>query len=290
MSTQITTAFVQQYTRGIDLLVQQMGSRLRNAVRVESGINGKNAFFDQIGATAAILRTGRHTDTPLISTPHSRRRLTLQDYEWADLIDDPDKVRVLNDPTNDYSRNAAFAMGRAIDDVIIAAMGGTADTGETGGTPVPFDGTNQVVDDSAANPLTVAKLRTTKRILDQRENDPNEERFFVCSARQIENLLQETEVTSSDFATVKALVQGEVNSFMGFTFIRSERLPSQQANRRYNFAWRRSGVTLGIGKDSTGRISERPDKSYSTQVFYSMSIGSVRMEEEAVVRINNDES
>lgn len=290
MSTQITTAFVQQYTRGIDLLVQQMGSRLRNAVRVESGINGKNAFFDQIGATAAILRTGRHTDTPLISTPHSRRRLTLQDYEWADLIDDPDKVRVLNDPTNDYSRNAAFAMGRAIDDVIIAAMGGTADTGETGGTPVVFDGTNQVVDDSAANPLTVAKLRTTKRILDQRENDPNEERFFVCSARQIENLLQETEVTSSDFATVKALVQGEVNSFMGFTFIRSERLPSQQANRRYNFAWRRSGVTLGIGKDSTGRISERPDKSYSTQVFYSMSIGSVRMEEEAVVRINNDES
>ena len=38
-------------------------------------------------------------------------------------------------------------------------------------------------------------------------------------------------------------------------------------------------------KDVTARISERDDKSYSTQVYYCMSVGATRMEEEKVVQI-----
>ena len=88
MSSQITTAFVQQYSANVQMLSQQMGSRLRDAVRVES-IVGKNAFMDQIGVATAQLRTSRHADTPQLDTPHARRRLSLADYEYADLIDDP---------------------------------------------------------------------------------------------------------------------------------------------------------------------------------------------------------
>ena len=87
MSSQITTAFVQQYSANVQMLSQQMGSRLRDAVRVES-IVGKNAFMDQIGVATAQLRTSRHADTPQLDTPHARRRLSLADYEYADLIDD----------------------------------------------------------------------------------------------------------------------------------------------------------------------------------------------------------
>ena len=74
MSTQITTAFVQQYRSNLLILAQQKGSRLRNTVRTES-VNGTSAFFDRLGATAAVQRTTRHGDTPLIDTPHSRRRV-----------------------------------------------------------------------------------------------------------------------------------------------------------------------------------------------------------------------
>ncbi len=42
MSTQVTTAFVQQYSANVQMLSQQMGSRLRDAVRVENVV-GKNA-------------------------------------------------------------------------------------------------------------------------------------------------------------------------------------------------------------------------------------------------------
>lgn len=105
MSVNITNAFVEQYSSNVTMLSQQMGSKLRGAVDVES-VRGKNAFFDQIGATAAVARTTRHGDTPRVDTPHSRRRVSLADFEWADLIDDLDKVRMLNDPTSNYAKAA----------------------------------------------------------------------------------------------------------------------------------------------------------------------------------------
>ena len=114
MSSQITTSFVEQYSSNVALLSQQLGSKLRSSVDVETVV-GKNAFFEQLSATAAALRTSRHGDTPQIDTPHGRRRLTLSDYEWADLIDDQDTVRQLINPTSAYAKNAAAAMARSMD-------------------------------------------------------------------------------------------------------------------------------------------------------------------------------
>ena len=131
MSTQITTAFSQQFATNVQLLSQQTGSILRGGVSEES-VTGEKAFFDQVGAAAAVKRTSRHGDTPLVDTPHSRRMVTMDSYEWADLIDDADKVRMLIDPTSTYARAAAAAMGRAMDDAIIEAATGTAKTGKSG--------------------------------------------------------------------------------------------------------------------------------------------------------------
>jgi hypothetical protein len=94
MSNQITTAFVEQYSSNIQMLSQQKGSLLRDKVRLETVV-GKNAFFDQVGSVTATVRTSRHSDTPQVDTPHSRRRVSLVDYEFADLIDDLDKVKML---------------------------------------------------------------------------------------------------------------------------------------------------------------------------------------------------
>lgn len=162
MSNQITTAFVQQYSSNVQMLSQQMGSVLREAVDVESVV-GKNAFFDQVGKTTAQLRTSRHADTPQVDTPHSRRRVTLADYEWADLIDNADKVRLLIDPTSSYAKAAAAAMGRAMDDVIIAALGGTAYTGETGSTSVTLPTAQKTATSDQSDGLTVAKLLSAKK-------------------------------------------------------------------------------------------------------------------------------
>ena len=286
MSIQITTSFVEQYSSNVTMLSQQMGSKLRGSVDVET-INGKNAFFDQVGVTAAQLRTSRHGDTPQIDTPHSRRRLSLADYEWADLVDDVDKVRMLIDPTSSYAKAAAAAMNRSIDDVIITAMNASASTGVAGGTSTDLPSTQKTATSDQSDGLTIAKLLSAKKIMDDNDVDPSLKRFIVCGPQQISDLLGTTSVTSADFNTVRALSTGEVNSFLGFEFIMSTRLNKDATNTtdRLVFAYTEDAIKLGMGKDISAKISERADKSYSTQVYYCMSLGAVRMEEKKVVQI-----
>ena len=286
MSSNITTSFVEQYSSNVQMLSQQMSSKLRGSVDVES-IVGKNAFFEQIDSTAAVLRTSRHGDTPQIDTPHSRRRVSLADYEWADLIDDTDKIRSLVDPTSAYARNAAAAMNRAMDDVVITAINASASTGVSGATGVALPSTQKFATSNQSDGLTIAKLLAAKKNFDNNDIDPSRKRFLVCGPQQIADLLAVTQVTSSDFNTVKALAQGDINSFLGFEFIMSNRLPFDATNGddRLVFAYTEDAIKLAIGKDVSAQISERADKSYSTQVYYCMSLGSVRMEEKAVFQI-----
>ena len=282
MSTQITTAFVEQYSSNIQMLSQQKGSLLRDKVRVES-VTGKNAFFDQVGSVTATVRSSRHSDTPQADTPHSRRRVTLVDYEFADLIDDLDKVRMLADPTSSYAQAAAYAMGRAMDDNIIAAATGTAYTGVAGGTSTSLPA-GQIISEAGTGRMTIAKLRTAKEILDLADVDPSLPRFIVVGPKQITDLLGTTEVTSSDYNVVKALASGDINSFLGFNFVVSNRL-AVASSIRDCFAFVNDGIALAVGKDVTARIDERADKGYATQVYYSAAFGATRMEEEKVVKI-----
>ena len=284
MSSQITTAFVEQYSANIQMLSQQMGSLLRDAVRNESVV-GKDAYFDQIGKVTAILKTSRHSDTPQIDTPHSRRRVSLADYEFADLIDQQDKVRLLIDPTSSYAKAAAYAMGRAMDDVIIAAALGSANTGVSGGTPISLPAGNIVAAALGGTGMNIEKLASAKNILDSGDVDPSIKRHIIVSPTEIQDLLNNTTVTSSDFNTVKALVQGEIDSFMGFKFHVSNRLVDNGASNTQCIAFAEDGILLGVGKDVTARIDERSDKSYATQVYYCQTIGATRMEEAKVVSV-----
>ncbi len=282
MSTQITTAFVNQFSSNVSMLSQQMGSLLRPAVDVESVV-GEKAFFDQVGEAAAVARTSRHQDTPLVTTPHSRRQVALTTYEWADLVDDADKVRMLIDPTSSYARAAAAGIGRAMDDTIIDALGGDAKTGKDGSTTTSFPSGQKIAVGGAG--LTIAKLVSAKKLLDANSVDPSIKRFIVVSPEQIEDLLNSTTVTSSDFNTVKALVQGDINTFVGFEFIVSNRLKVDGSSDRLCYAFAQDGMKLAIGKDVMARIEERADKSFSTQIYYCATFGATRMEEDKVVEI-----
>jgi hypothetical protein len=287
MSNQITTAFVQQYSNNVALLSQQKGSLLRGTVDVESVI-GKHSYFEQVGSVTAQKRVTRHSDTPQIDTPHARRRVSLVDYEYADLIDNQDKIRTLIDPTSSYALAAAYALGRAQDDEIIASISGTAYTGETGSTSVPLPVAQKITEASTGG-MTIAKLRQAKEILDLGNVDPSIPRFIALSPKQVTDFLGTTEVTSSDYNTVKALANGEINSFLGFNFIVSNRL-SISASKRLCLAWAMDGVKMALGQDIMTRIDERSDKGYATQVYVCQSIGATRMEESKVVSIEAHEA
>ncbi|MEA1938140.1 MAG: phage capsid protein [Pseudomonadota bacterium] len=282
MSDQVSATFVQNYHDTLQYLVQQKGSRLRTAVRVE-GMTGQTGFFDQIGAVEAVERIARHADSPLVHTPHARRRVAARDFEWGDLIDTQDKLKMLAEPGSSYVQSAAWALGRKMDDLIIQAAFGTAYTGQTGATSIDFPAEQQVAAGAAG--LTLAKLLSAKELLDAADADPDEPRFVACSAKQISDLLSTTEVKSADYNTVKALVQGQIDTFLGFKFIRTERLLTNSSSERRVMAWCQPGLLLAVNGDIEARITERPDKAFALYAYAKMSAGAVRMEEDRVVEI-----
>ncbi len=302
MSTEITTAFVQQYRSEVFHLSQQKGSVLQDKVRKETQ-TGKRQFFDRLGAVAAVPKTTRHSDTPQIDTPHSRRAVSLVDYEWADLIDKEDLRRMMMDPAGDYAMAAMWAFGRAKDDAIIAAADGLAYGGEEGTQTVAHPNSQKIAawNGSGLSGANVQFLRNIKKMLDKQDVDKSIKRYGVMTAQGFDDLLGITEVTSADFNTVRALVQGEINTYMGFEFDRTERLLAQVdalsastttgavgsgssiIGHRRNIFWAQDGLLLSTAQDVQAEIERRADKSYSTQVYASMGIGATRLEEEKVV-------
>jgi hypothetical protein len=304
MSLQIDQAFVDQFKANILLLSQQRESVLRRVARMED-ITGDTFFVERVGATEAQEITSRHGDTPQIDTPHTRRKLTMKDYNWADLIDNVDKLKMLIDPESTYAQNAVMAFNRQIDDTIITALGGNAFGGHTGGTTinnfasgecrlVASDGTIVAAGGNHTNttetPLTIAKLLTCKQLLDDAEVFEERQRYFLCNPFNINQLLNTTEVKSADFNTVKALAMGQLDSFMGFKFLRSTRLNADGTDTGATncYAFAQDAIVLAVSEEPTTRIDERVDKNYSTQVYVEMSIGATRVEGPAVVEINLD--
>lgn len=285
MSFEITTAFVEQFQGNIDLLSQQKDSRFGDKVRDETQ-TGETAFFEQVGPTEAEEATSRHDDTPRMDTPHARRKVVLRTFRWADLIDNADKVRMLIDPTSTYAMSAVMTMNRKRDDLVIEAALGTAYTGKAGATAVVLPSTQKIVHNSTG--LTLVKLLSAKEILDGNEVDEDIPRFLAATSKQMTNMLNTTEVKNADYNTVKALVEGKIDTFLGFKFLRSERLTQDATPNRQVIAWAKDGVLLSKGDGeghTTTRITERADKNYSVQVFREENFGATRMEEKKIVEI-----
>ena len=294
MSFQVTEAMVQQYGTNFRQLYQQRQSRLAPWCQMESGIVGQSKSVERIGKAEAYDITSRHADTKYVEVPHSRRWLDLQDKGWAELIDEMDKIRMLADPTSPYSQLAVAALNRAKDDIILAAARGNART-NAGLIALP---SSQKIAVSSSN-LTMAKLLATKEILDANEVDDDQSmamdgqsateqssRVFVVSAKMLTNLYGTTEIKSVDYNSVKALAQGQIDTFLGFKFVRSERLAKDAtATTGYAVAYAKSCIGLGIGKDIVSSIDVLPGKNYSVQIYARMSIAATRLEDEGVVEV-----
>ena len=316
MSNQVNNAFVQQYSTNVAMLLQQQGSRLRNTVQNYSFVGKAASMAEQFGSVTPVRNQSRHSDTPLISTPQDKRWIYPNDYDWADLIDNQDKLRMLVDPSGPYAMAGAWAMGRAIDDEIISGLLNANNTGENGTTSTStlyaYNSNSQSVaattGASAATGLNIAKLRAAKKILLQSEVDvDNDQLFMAISAQQHDNLLNEAQAISLDYNTRPVLVDGKISSFMGFNFIHTERIPgaanfntainpsitsadsdgSYVTNSRWMVPfWAKSGMALGMWNDIQTSVDRRADKRNSWQVYVTGTFGGARLEEKRCGIIN----
>ena len=283
MSVSIPTSYVDQFSATVHLLAEQKTSRLRGSVRIEPVV-GESFAVERVGGIDVANKVLElHGDTPLNNTPHTRRWGFMVDYDVADLIDKQSRVKLLITPDSIYVRRHSGTMGRSVDDAIIDALGGSAASGKKGTTLVALPAGQKIAHGSVG--LTVDKLIQAKEKLDAAEVDEFIPRFFICQAKQLRNLLEDDKVTSSDFNTVRALVRGELDEYLGFKFIRTERL-DLLSTARLCYAYAMDGVTLGIADEPKSVASPRPDKRMAQQIYTWGTWGGVRVEDEMVVEVS----
>lgn len=286
------TIFAKSYGDSITLLAQQQGSMIlpKNAITVKRNVVGEETYMDQIDAIEMEQVTGRLQSINLANPSYARRRIAKYDFTKSVGLDSQDLLSTIPDPTNPVIQSLGFGAGRAIDDQILMALRGTAYTGKTGSTSQTLPSAQKVAHGSAG--LTLTKLRSAKKILDEGKV-PFQDRFLVLKADAMEDLLSDSTITSADFNTVKALVDGTLNQFLGFTFIQMECPTTANASSTlgssttfYALAFHKTGIGLAMWKDPVADISRRNDlQGFPKQLSYNMSIGASRLEEAKVVEI-----
>lgn len=293
MSVNIPTHYYQQYSSNIQLLLQQMGSKLSGAVMTGTHSGKAASPVDQYGAVEAQKVTTRFGDMPRVDAPTDRRWVYPVDYDLPQLIDQFDKLRLLTDPSSTYVRNAVLALGRKKDFEICSAFTGTAKTGEAGGTSTSFTAANEVdvAEGGTNSKLNVAKIKKVKELMMKNHIDfDTEEAYIGITAADHVSLLNEIQIISKDFSDKPVLQNGKLTEFLGFKFIHCELIETVLAgtNEVTLPVWVKSGMYLGQWNDITTDISQRKDlRGQPWQAYAYMTIGATRLEENKVYAIES---
>ena len=277
MAVGISSAFVQLFDAEVKQAYQ--GARaLAGVTRERNNVEGNQVKFPKIGKGTATVRVPQTDVTPLNVT-YSQVTATMSDYIAAEYSDIFSQQKVNFDERRELVQVVGNAIGRRMDQLVIDALN-SASSPSTVGTDIGGVGSN----------MNLAKLLAAKKALDT-NNVPAEGRCMIIHANGLSALLDETELTSSDFATVKALSTGEIDTFLGFKFItlgdRDEGglpLPST----RTCFAFHRDAVGLGIGMNQRSEINYVPEKT-SFLVSSMFSAGAVAIDDEGIVKISATE-
>ena len=275
MSISLSNAFVTLFDAEVKQAYQGK-AMLVPAVRQRRGVEGSTVKFPKVGRGVATVRVPQTDVTPL-NVGFSTVTLTLADFNAAEYSDIFSQAKVNFDERQELVQVVAGAMGRRQDQMILDALTGSS-TSLTVANSIGGSTTN----------MNIAKLREAKRLLDK-GNVPPDGRHIIIHANGLSNLLSETSVTSSDFNSVKALVQGEINTYLGFTFHvlgdRSEGgLAIDGSLDRTCFAFHKDAIGYGEGIAMRTEINYIPEKT-SWLVNEVFSAGAVAIDDEGIVKI-----
>jgi hypothetical protein len=305
-----STAFIPAFQNLIVPLFQTDPISLREAVRSRV-ITGKSDHWERIGGTSLQQVTSRHQNTPYTPSVLSRRRLTLNDWAGSERLDKLDEVKMMIDPRNEMTQNLLMAWRRVVASTLVTAFNASSvsvsNVEATTSVSLP---SSQVISNGGTG-FTVAKLRQVNRILDNAGVPRDGQRHILVSAFAIEDLMADSQVTSADYSSMNALMNGgagliNTGTFMGFQWhMISDAVPDDTAvltggtaapilpksgNIRTCYAWHKSAMGLSIGKEATVEVDRLPEHLNLWQVLVQGSLGATRILDAGVVTVDIDES
>lgn len=280
MAQLISNAFVTLFDAEVKQ-AYQASRALAGLVRERNGVEGSTVKFPKIGKGSATIRVPQ-TDVSPLNVSYSQVTATMADWNAAEYSDIFQQQKVNFDERRELVQVVSNAIGRRMDQIILDALAASS-TSLTVANSIGGTTTN----------LNVAKLRRAKKLLDA-NNVPMDGRCMIISASGLEGLLGETQTTSADYNSVRALVSGELDTFLGFKFVtigdRSEGgLPIDGSLDRTCYAFHRDAVGMGIGMNQRTEINYVPEKT-SFLVNSMFSAGAVAIDDEGIVKITCRES
>jgi hypothetical protein len=274
MAINVSTAFVDLFDSEVKQ-AYQAESVLRGTMRTRTGVAGNTVKFPTIGKGVATLRVPQ-TDVTQLNVTYGQVTATMEDYIAAEYSDIFQQSHINFDERSELVQVVSKSIARRMDQIMIdalnAATGTTAVATSIGG---------------AATNMNIEKLRATAKAMNEK-NVPSEGRNLLMHASQLDSLLGETEITSQDFASVKALVQGEINTFMGFNILtvgdRDEGgIP--KPSTRTCFAWHKDAMGYAESMAQKTEVNYIPEKT-SFLVSSLFSAGSVSIDGAGIVKIS----
>lgn len=287
----IPTHFIEQFASTFTLLVQQTEHRLCQFAMQGSHKGEGAAPVDQIGLIELAPVTMRLQPSLPSDLPTDRRWVYPKDFARAVYVDHFDKLRLMNDPTNDYMRSLVNAAHRKMDDEFISAIFADAKTGKTGSTTTSFPSSQEVGVNigGTGSGLNFSKLRAAREILMGNDVDPDEQLYCAITANEMSDLLNEPQLTSRDFVTfggMSPVESGRIMRAQGFTFIESQRLVNNASSQRQVPVWSKLGMHFGNWEGLRATMIQDPSivgNPYKCEV--QSTFGATRVEEKRVVRI-----
>lgn len=218
-------------------------SVLRPCVTIRNNVVGDTVTFRRMGKGLAKQKASQDMVVPM-DVGHTNVTATLQNWHASEFTDIFDDVEVNFDEMRELATTVAGACGRRLDQIIIDTL--------DAGTPDASD-----IAAGAAN-LTVAKMIDAQVAL-RDQGVPNSDLAAVIEANGLGGLLNDEKATSADYMAIKALVQGDLNSFCGFTIkvieSRDEGGLTEAANIVDSWFFHKDAVGLGIGIDFSTEMS-----------------------------------
>lgn len=286
MAISISNVYVQTFENNVRHLAQQGTSKLRGYI-TEKAVGGESHNWERLGTAAASLKASARTATPtgagVGDIAWSRRVSSALTYHVGESSEQEDPIQMLVDPNSNIAYALSMAMKRQVDDVIVAAATGNAVDGA--GAPVAFPA-GQVIG-TGVEVISLDIVTAVNELFMQNDIDPDEPKVFVVGPTQVRKMLQLTEVTSADYQNVKALAgNGMVPSWLGFTWVMSNRLLAPGAGEISCLAFTKRALGLQVNKDITARVAEDPSLSFAWRIYCHMTMGAVRVEDEHIVHVH----
>ncbi len=290
---------VKLYTDNVRAALAKVGGLLAPYV-THAPYHGERAqVVNFLGPVEFVERDTPFGDTQITELEHTQRWITGKEYDCAVLIDRLDTLKMIYDPTSPYVMRMTEAANRKMDEIVMDKFFATAKTGSEGTVSTAYATANTVAHGGTG--LTVAKLRSARKLIKKQHVDLRVQRPYIAvTSEEIDDLLGEVAVTSSDYNAVKPLVDGEVSGFMGFTFIPYEDngnalngrgIPTFQSTGtvRQCPVWVTDGMHFGGWDQLDIIISPRPDKNNIKQAHATFTAGATRLEEGKVFQIEAKE-